>query len=224
MTLTSGPGWGADLNARLAAGEILVSTTELPETGVKQGEATGVVKAPPAKVWQVISDVNRYSEFMPRTVNSRVVTPEQVAQLGQVPPASAAEVEAVLGPIPPDPAPFRQPGGKNVEYLYGRLRLPWPLGERWYILRLERDETQAERQVYTATWRLMMGNLRENRGEWHLKAFGEGHTLLLYRLAADPGCRVPKFLLNQGTLVTLPEVLQAVRRRVAQMYPSVSTP
>ena len=55
--------------------------------------------------------------------------------------------------------------------------LPWPLGNRWYIIKVLRDESQAAKHRYTASWSQVMGNLRENRGEWRLEPFGEKKTL-----------------------------------------------
>lgn len=209
----------ADLHSRLAAGEIIASSDNLPGSTAKRGEVTGVVDAPPEMVWRVISDVNHFQEFMPRTLKSQVVTPEKVQEVLQKKPTQPQEVEKILGPTPPDPALFRIPGRKYLEYLYGHVGLPWPLNDRWYILKMQRDESQASQRRYTSSWSLIIGNLQENRGEWQLEPFGAQKTLLLYRLITDPGGSIPKFLVKRGTYVTLPKVITAVRKRVAQLAP-----
>lgn len=214
----------ADLPSRLASGEIIVSSENVPGSSVKMGEVTGVVDAPPELVWKVIIDVNHFHEFMPRTLKSQVVAPEQLQLLRQKRPTTAPEVEAILGPAPPDPARFRRPGQKYLEYLYGHLEVPWPLGDRWYIIKMLRDETQAAQHIYTSSWSLELGNLRENQGEWRLHPFSVNQTRLTYRLVTDPGGCVPKFLIQKGTFITLPQVISSVRQRVGQLSQRESTP
>jgi len=209
----------ADLNNRLAAGEIIVSSENVPGSTTKRGEVLGVVDAPPEKVWQVITDVNHFHEFMPRTIRSQMVTPENVQEVLQKKPTQAQEVEAILGPTAPDPALFRVPGQKYIEHLYGHVDLPWPMDNRWYVLKMQRDESHASQRRYTSSWSLIIGNLKENRGEWRLEPFGEHQTLALYRLITDPGGPVPQFLVKQGTYVTLPKIIDSVRKRVATLAP-----
>jgi hypothetical protein len=125
--------WAADLHSRLAAGEIISFSENVPGSTAKRGGVKGVVNAPPEKVWPVISDVNHFKDFMPRTLKSRVVTPEKLEVLLQQQPTQARKVETILGPARPDPDLFRVPGQKFTEHLYGQVDLPWPLGNRWYI-------------------------------------------------------------------------------------------
>ena len=167
-------------------------------------------------VWQVVSDVNHFEEFMPRILSSQVVPPEKVQEILQKKPTKAHEVREILGPTPPDPALFRVPGQKYVEYNYGQVDLPWPVGDRWYILKMRRDESRAAQHQYTASWSLVTGNFRENLGECRVEPFGAQKTLLVYRLTTDPGGFVPPFVVNRVTYITLPQIITSVRKRVAQ--------
>ncbi len=99
-----------DLDHKLAAGEIIVSTKEVPGKSFKCAEMVGIVNAPPEIVWQVITDVNNFKNFMPRTRNSMTVAPEKIPLILQRNPTQAEEVEQLLGPIPADPASYRIPG------------------------------------------------------------------------------------------------------------------
>lgn len=58
---------------RLEAGEVLTRSWREQKTGAGAGWAVGVVAAPPAQVFKVIADVERYKEFTERMVESRVV-------------------------------------------------------------------------------------------------------------------------------------------------------
>src|SRR4030042_6400309 len=202
-----------DLDHKLAAGEIICSSKEVPGKSLKCAEMVGVVNAPPEIVWQVITDVNNFKNFMPRTRNSMAVAPEKIPVILQSKATRAEEVEQLLGPIPADPASYRIPGGIYTVYFYSNLDLPWPCNNRWYIIKGLRDETRAAQHCYHSSWSLVTGNLRENSGEWILEPLGSAKTKATYRLFTNPGGSIPKFLVTQGTYTTMPQIIKAVRKR-----------
>ncbi len=85
------------IRSRLDKGEIIVSAREEPGSSVKHAEMTGIINAPPEVVWQVITDVNNFKYFMPRTLNSMVVAPEKIPEIMKKNPTQAKEVEKLLG-------------------------------------------------------------------------------------------------------------------------------
>lgn len=210
-------GTQADLDQKLAAGEIIVSTKGDPGKSLQCAEMMGVIDAPPEIVWQVISDLNNFKNFMPRMRNSMAVAPEKIPVILQRKPTQAKEVERLLGPIPADPSTYRVPGGKYTIYFYGYVDLPWPCSNRWYIIKGLRDETQAAQHRYHSSWSLVTGNLRENSGGWILEPFDSAKTKATYRLCTDPGGPIPKFLITQGTCSTMPQIIKAVRKRAADI-------
>jgi len=211
--LVSGAGAQDDVDAKLKEGEIIVSTQEVTGTSCKRGEVMGLIPASPETVWQVITDINNFKYFMPRTLNSMAVAEEKLPLILQKRPTRAEEVEQLLGPVPADPLGSRVPGGKYISYLYSHLNFPWPCKNRWYIIKLLQDETRAAQHYYHSSWSLVIGNLRENLGEWILEPFGSQHTKATYRLLADPGGAIPGFLVDQGTCVSMPQIIAAVRKR-----------
>jgi len=209
-------GTPVDLQRRLAAGEIIVNTKGDPGSCLIRGEMTGVIDAPPEIVWQVITDINNFKYFMPRTSNSMAVAAEKIPLILQKRPSRAEEVEALLGP-PADPASYRIPGGKYSGYHYSHLDLPWPCSNRWYIIKGLYDETGAAQHRYHSSWTLVIGNLRENSGEWILEPFGTDKTKATYRLNTDPGGAIPGFLVKRGTCDTMPQIIKAVREQAAKL-------
>ncbi len=221
MILFPGPALCAvapiDLNRRLAAGETIVTTKENPGTSLVSAEMIGVIDASPEIVWRVITDINHFKDFMPRTSNSMAVPAEKIPLILQKRPNSAEEVEALIGPVPANPASSRIPGGKYSEYHYSHLDLPWPCSNRWYILKGVYDETAAAQHRYRSSWSLVIGNLRENSGEWILEPFDTGKTKATYRVNTDPGGDIPKFLVKKGTGSTMPQIIEAVRERATML-------
>jgi len=203
------------VDSKLAAGEIIVSTKAVPGKSLQCAEMMGVIDALPETVWEVISDVNNFKKFMPRTRNSMAVAPEKIPMILQKRPTRAEEVEKLLGLIPADPASYRVPGGSYTVYFYSDLDFPWPCNNRWYIIKGVKDETRAAQHCYHSSWSLVTGNLKENSGEWILEPFGPTKTKAIYRLCTDPGGAIPKFLIKQGTCGTMPQIIKAVRKRAA---------
>ncbi len=209
------PARGSDPSGRLATGEIITDFEEVPGSNLKKGRVVGVVAAPPEKVWEVVTDANNFQFFMPRMLRSRLLRPEEVKRILQARPASAAAVEAILSSSPPKIKEFRIPGRKYQGYFFGQVKVPWPLGNRWYIVKVQWDESQAARHIYTSSWSLVTGNLKENRGEWKVEPFGDQKTRLTYRVVTDPGGLAPKFIVEKFTAQTLPKIIIGVRNRLA---------
>jgi ribosome-associated toxin RatA of RatAB toxin-antitoxin module len=220
ISLVFAPAVGAqngEVRQKLKAGEIIVSSQEVPGTSSKRGEVMGVIDAAPEIVWRVITDINNFKYFMPKTLNSMAVTPEKLASILQCRPSRAKEVEQLLGPIPANPADSRIPGGKYTVYLYSHLDFPWPCHNRWYIIKLQQDETRAGQQRYHSSWLLVTGDLKENSGEWLVEPFDHGKTKVIYRLLTDPGGAIPGFLLACGTNSIMPQIIRAVRQRAEKL-------
>jgi len=210
------------LQSKLAAGEIIVTNDTAPGSSILRAEMTAVIKAPPKVVWQIITDINHYKDFMPNTRVSMVVAADKIQGILLKTPITAKQVEKLIGPTPA-PLP-RVPGGKYVVYHYSDLTLPWPCADRWYILKGVMDETRAAEHYYHSSWSLVIGNVKENSGEWILEPYGVDQTRVIYRLATDPGGEIPGFLVKHGTCVTLPDVIKAIRNRAAKISQGQSAP
>lgn len=57
--------------ARLAAGEVLVTTTAVEDFPIPQAQVRGVVDAPPSEVWKLVDDCGNYRRTMPRIADSQ---------------------------------------------------------------------------------------------------------------------------------------------------------
>lgn len=205
------------IRSRLDKGEIIVAAQDKPDSSLKRAEMTAIINAPPEIVWQIITDLNSFKFFMPRTKASMAVAPEQVPEIVKLHPTRAEEVEKLLPRPPVNPANYRIPGGKYTVYHYSNLDFPWPLSNRWYIVKGVNDETRAAQHYYHLSWSLVIGNLKENSGEWILEPYGINQTKAIYRLVTDPGGAIPGFLVKQGTCSTMPQIIQVVRERAAKL-------
>jgi len=53
-------------HARLSKGEVIVETTKVAGSSIPEATVTAVVDAPPAKIWKIIEDCNKYPTTMIR--------------------------------------------------------------------------------------------------------------------------------------------------------------
>lgn len=61
---------------RLEAGEVLISTEDVPGRSLPRLKGTGLVKASPEKVWAIVADCANYKRTMPRTIESQELARE----------------------------------------------------------------------------------------------------------------------------------------------------
>jgi hypothetical protein len=205
----------AGIQSKLAAGEIIVTNQTKPGSPILRAQMTAIIKAPPEVVWQIITDLNHFQDFMPNTLASMVVPAAKIQGILLQTPITAKQVEELIGPTPA-PLP-RVPGGKYVVYHYSDLDLPWPCADRWYIVKEVMDETRAAQHYYQSSWSLVIGNVKKNSGGWIVEPYGVNQTRVIYRVATDPGGEIPGFLVRHGTCVTLPDIIKAIRERTAQI-------
>ena len=208
----------SNIDARLKEGEIIACSEDVEGTRVKKGTVTGVINVPPETVWQVITDNNNFKKFMPQTLDSLIVTKEKVAKILKKNPKKRSQIEKLLNKQVPHSLPPQPPGKKRVVYFYSLLDFPWPISNRWYIIKINRDETRAAEHIYFDSWNLEIGNLKMNQGFWLLEPFGESCTKATYQLLIDPGGHIPKFFIDIGTKVTMPNVIRAVREQAYTIY------
>lgn len=197
--------------SRLKEGEIIKWLDNIKGTEVKKGVAIGIVNAPPERVWKVIHENNDFTHFMPRMLESILISPSVL------PEAESLKFDHDTG----DPKQLisllkkhRVPGFTGTTgYFFAVLSVPWPATNRWYILKLE-DVVTSDR--WFQHWSMVMGNLKTNDGSWELTPLDNGRTLATYTVFADPGGLIPDWIINLGTTQTLPDVIRSLRKRVKE--------
>jgi len=152
----------------------------------------GRIAAPTDLVFSVVTDYAHYREFMPHTVESKV--------LGQ----KAGHVR-----------------------VYERLSFPF-LSDRHFVVDVDLRSCRGESGFIRVAWdqdnqaSLPAGASgvvpSVNTGYWALWPTAQGReTDAIYYLHSDPGGRLPVFLVNAANGWALPDVLEKVRGRVADV-------
>ena len=162
-------------------------------SAIAEVKAEAVVDAPPEAVWAVVRDYEAQTRTMPYTEAARVLARE---------------------------------AGDKVTVLYTVIKAP--LADRRDLTVRITDESQWQggQGFLKARWTAVEAGpapvdgivrVRLNDGYWLLRPReGGARTQVTYYLYTDPGGSVPRWIVNQANRSSLPEVLRALRREVAQ--------
>ena len=149
------------------------------------GDVLGVVDAPAQQVLDVITDFDHYTEFMPNMGASSII---------------------------------ERDGDTYV--CSGITDTPWPMDDRiWTIRAWAGPQEIGGINALVSTWDYVpdSGNLVDTEGYWLLLPWGDdgSQTLVRYYLMADLGTWVPDVILNWATENMLPDMITAIKERVA---------
>ncbi len=90
--------------------------------------------------------------------------------------------------------------------------LPWPLGSRNFTLDIHSVPTEQ-----AVEWRLLEGNVKENRGSYAVTPMTNGQSLVTYRIQADLDTWLPPFLIAWVQGGMLPKVILEARQELETM-------
>jgi hypothetical protein len=93
------------------------------------------------------------------------------------------------------------------------LDLPWPIGNRYFTVRLVEERDASGDYWFRFTYVEGSGNVKDTRGHWLIEPW-HGGSRVTYALWSDPGGMIPKWAVNRTSRQTLPEVVVALRDRV----------
>ena len=155
-------------------------------------------------------------------------------------PGSAAKEGCVLGYIaaPPEKVmAILRDAGKYAEYMpkvlssevdtgddgvvlnRQELNLPWPIGDRNFIVRLVEKKSKDGVYRFDFDYVKGSGNVDDTRGHWLIEPWKNG-SRVTYALWCEPGGAIPGWAVNRASRRTLPLVIVALRDRVLDRPPS----
>ncbi len=188
---------GGAWEERGARDGVKLSSRDRVGSKIREIRAIAEVDAPPERVLAVLADIERYPQFMPPTEQAKLLRSE----------GDAAVYYMEINP----PVVARRDYCFKVEFEHlpdGSLRSHWQaeakgcLPERRGIVRVQATD-----------------------GEWILEPRDGGKkTHALYRCHIEVGGQVPAWMVNQGSINQLPEVINSLRRAVTQPRYASCTP
>ncbi len=153
---------------------------------IREVQAMGLVKAAPARVFKVISDLDSYKDFMPYTRESKVVGKE----------GKDTFFYSYIAP----------PVVSNRDYT---LRMIDQSSADVYKVAWEPANTKGPAPRSNSV------RLEVNKGFWLLEPSEDGKdTTATYYVYTDPAGDIPNWLVNKANRDSVPEVFSAIRKRV----------
>ena len=160
---------------------------DVENSEVREVRATSIIPAPPERVWEVITDIDHYTEFMPYIIEGRVVAKDddgsQLEYMRLEPPLVDKRDYTLKLTSHQDP----EKGVYSRHWTTSNDRGPPPRSDH---IRLELCD-----------------------GSWTLRRTPDGKTQVTYWLYTNPGGSVPAWIANQANTRSLPDLLKAVHKR-----------
>lgn len=205
---------------RVARGEII--TDGGFEGQEVWGKMVAVINVPPDIVWDLFIRTNDWKYYkMPTLADSHTVNQEIVDALRiSEKPEKVENFYKVLGKQVIDPFSFRRRGESWLGHFFQYFDLPWPVSNRWMIVKAQYDERQIAQSSFVCNWEKIAGNIKTSQGSFKLSRFqgDKFRTLFVYDVKANTGSHVPKFLLKWGLQSTMPGIVQAIRHVSEKTY------
>jgi ribosome-associated toxin RatA of RatAB toxin-antitoxin module len=166
---------------------VTVWSRKVPASPLQEVKAETVVEAPPERVWQLLTDVERFPEFMPYLKEVRILGPAESR--------GRYEYHLIDPPIV-NRRDYTLRTFNEVDETKGIYRRCW-------VLAKGKGPDPAQGVV----------RIRTCRGQWTVTRLGASKTRVEYYLHTDPGGFIPVWLANKANTVTLPDLMKAVRQR-----------
>ncbi|HSA59661.1 MAG TPA: SRPBCC family protein [bacterium] len=191
-------------------------THDIRSDGPSQVIAEGVLRASPEKIWSQIIRFNDYATFMPHVLESFFITEKGVEGLKNAGTRNANKLRAVAKKY--KVAVPRREGQKWGGLVFMVLNTPFPVENRWYVIRTVQDETKAAEHKYKRCWELVTGNIESAQGCWtFVPGVNPEETVSRYDDQADPGGNVPEWVTRMGATQTIPQMFEKVEKLAQSM-------
>src|SRR5262249_42195390 len=129
----------------LRKGEILTNGGYLKK-GV-WGEMDGVVQAPPKIVWTLFIQANAWKNYrLPELADSRAISDDVAEKSSGL--KKVDEFYKLVGNQVFDPLEGQKLGGVWTNYTFQYYDLPWPVSNKWIVVKNINDESQGGKGVY----------------------------------------------------------------------------
>ncbi|MDO8461722.1 MAG: hypothetical protein Q7S98_02560 [Deltaproteobacteria bacterium] len=184
------------------------------DTGIR-GRIVGAIEASPTAVWELYFRANDWNQYkMPSLKDSVALSPAFIKEFQDAKPKSAKEFYKLLGNRHFDQDEERKPGKVWESYSLQFYDLPWPVDNKWFVIKHTHDETRTKEGLFSSKFTLIGGNIKAYDGEILLKPFQEdsNRTEMDYQAIANSGYQIPKFLLVWGVHQMMPRVIKAIRK------------
>ena len=104
----------------------------------------------------------------------------------------------------------------NHRVCFVEVEMPFPISNMWSVADVYGVREKDGR--FIRRWYTKEGTFKKNLGSWFLIPWGseKKETLAVYHVETQPDIAVPDFLISHGQATSLPNLITAIRKRVAR--------
>jgi hypothetical protein len=193
--------------ARLAGGEVLLSSHPVGPRALAEEIGRGVIDAPPARVFAALIDFAHYQEWVPFVKHSDAHRETD---------GSVISFQSLDLPFPAGNRHYKIHAWSMAAREDTAVSAGAGAGAGGASSGREEAQTAAPAEP---TWRVwwtyvpQSGNVADHYGWWVLQPFGAGRTLGTCLLYTDPGS-LPAWALHMGTSQTMPYIFSGLRQQI----------
>lgn len=183
------------------------------------GKMEGVVEAPTQSIWRLFIRANEWKKYrIPNLTDIRAVS-EEVANRSKGLKTSD-EFYALLGGQVFNDVEGQKIGGVWVNYTFQYYDLPWPVANKWVVLKNINDESRSAEGIYRSEWSKVGGNVNTMNGSASITPFegNKNHTYFSYSVESDPASHVPKIFIKWGVKKSMPAAMKIIRREAQRAF------
>lgn len=158
------------------------------------------------KVFPLLIDTNNMPKWHKAYEDARTLTEEHFQKIVAAKPATLEELQKLIGDARVKSDTNRDPNGRWTDYVYQNFNFPWPLSNRWGVMKMRVDESNGPtKQEYRLEFKAVVSNFITNEGFWELVPVTSQPGMCEWRghYESDPGIPLPKLVTKQGVKVGL---------------------
>lgn len=189
--------------------------TQTRYLGGKAGRlhAEGIIHGTPEVTWDTLYLSNEWPKFMPRNLATHYISAGGVEALRGTSARNLERLIATARQHKVDAA--RAIGGVWHGFMFIVMDLPFPIANRWYVIRVRHDETKSQQHQYERTWDLVFGNIDALEGGWQLEPGPQPcQTIARYQDTVDLGLKVPDLLTRMVAKLALQNTYRVLDEQV----------
>jgi len=179
---------------------IFVESNKCVDSKARVGCVVGLVNAPIDRVWKIITDYRKYTQWIPRCTRSVVVSPKIIPSLSDssgFPLSMDISQCTVERSIP-----------SETTLVYSEIDIIFPVGRIRSILEITSDSTD-----FTICWRKLASDMTIYEGAWHVISSGD-QTLVVCMMRYQLNVWLPPFMIHGAIRYYLPQMITTLRQRV----------
>lgn len=147
-------------------------------------------------VWGTLINTNEWKNIHSDYTDSRTLNRNQYELIAQKKPSSVKAFYEIIGEQTYPSEHGRIKGGTWTSYVFQRFNMPWPLKDRWNVIKIKNIESNSAQNEYRYEYKMLVGNFKELKGFWELVPVPgkPGWSEFRGEYHVDPGIDVPHFL------------------------------